>query len=173
MTIETDWVQLTAQIPAQGLQQRKQATEAQRQAIAKALSLRALERLDADYRIEPLPSGRYRVTGTVRARVVQECVVTLDPIESDISETFEVEFWPPNELPEPVAIERELLEDDDPPEPIEHNRLAIGRVIYEVLAAALDPYPRKPGATLDLDEDAAEKAKLVGPFAALAKWKPD
>jgi len=55
------------------------------------------------------------------------------------------------------------------------GQIAVGRVVFESLAAAIDPFPRKPGATLDLQQspsaDAADD-KPANPFAVLANLKP-
>ena len=38
-------------------------------------------------------------TGRVRARVGQTCVVTLEPIESEIDEPIDLIFAPPEQIP--------------------------------------------------------------------------
>ena len=44
--------------------------------------------------IVPKSGGRLQVTGHVRARIGQTCVVTLDPIESEIDEEIDLTFAP-------------------------------------------------------------------------------
>jgi hypothetical protein len=58
------------------------------------------------------------------------------------------------------------------PEPIVAGQIAVGRVVYECLAAAIDPFPRAPGAALDRTStapDGGSSAKPESPFAVLAK----
>ncbi len=55
-------------------------------------------------------------------------------------------------------------------EPLEHDRIDIGRIVYEALSAGLDPYPRKEGAGFEwTDPKAAEGAGK--PFAVLKKLR--
>ena len=53
------------------------------------------------------------------------------------------------------------------------EHLELGEAIAEQLSLALDPYPRVPGATLELDDDAeaAPEATRPNPFAKLAGLK--
>ena len=73
------------------------------QCLARALDLIACKSLDADYTIKPIGAARYRLSGTLRAEVEQTCVVTLEPVSSEIKEPFDFEFWPEQDLPAPVA----------------------------------------------------------------------
>ena len=60
------------------------------------------------------------------------------------------------------------------PEPILEGKMDIGSVIYETFATALDPYPKRQGASLQWQESDAQsddKEKPEGPFAALAQLK--
>jgi len=72
-----------------------------------------------------------------------------------------------------LAIEN-AIDDAPEPEPIVAGQIAVGRVVFESLAAALEPYPRKPGAVLDwqapLPADAAATT-ATSPFAVLANLK--
>lgn len=170
MSIETEWTHTTASVPDQGLDARKSASEAQRKAIAAELDLESLDALDATYRIEHLADGRFLLKGEIAARVTQACIVTLEPVKSEISAPFEVQFWPAADIPETGEGEREALE-DDPPEPIEHHRIAVGRIVYETLGAAIDLYPRLPDAELERREAGNEEPEKTHPFAALAKLK--
>lgn len=180
--IPLDWTHPTAAIPAQGLDLRRSATQEQCQAIATALELLGLDRLDVRYRITQAARGRFRLTGKLKVRVMQACVVTLEPVAADLEESFAAEFWPADTIPDATEVagsggDRAVL-DDDPPEPIEQNQIDAGRIVVETLATALDPFPRAPGAVLDWREPAAgERAASNGPaagnpFAALAKLKP-
>lgn len=170
MTIETEWSHTTASVPDHGLDAHRTATQAQRETIAAALDLESLDRLEAAYHIAHLAGGRFRVSGEILARVTQACVVTLDPVITDIRTPFEVEFWPAGDVPELGEGEHEAL-DEDPPEPIEHHRIAVGRIVYETLGAAIDPYPRLPDAELERHEAGNETPEKAHPFAALAKLK--
>jgi hypothetical protein len=169
--IEAAWSHATSEIAATGLDAERIASETQRAAIAAALDLLALERLEVHYHIAPLPAGRYRLDGVLDARVVQACVVTLDPVATDIREELAVEFLPSPQLPEADSEEQGILDTEDH-EPIENERLGVGRVAFETLAAALPPYPRSDDAALEKHEAAPATGDAPGPFSALAGWKP-
>jgi len=54
------------------------------------------------------------------------------------------------------------------------GQIAVGRVVFESLAATIDPFPRKPDAVLDWqspDPADAPGGKTENPFAVLANLK--
>ncbi len=61
-------------------------------------------------------------------------------------------------------------EDDEWPEPIVEGRIDIGEAVAQQLALALDPYPRKPGISLEdvIGNAAAGDDRPASPFAVLA-----
>ncbi len=79
----------------------------ERAALAKTDGILAIGALEAEFKTAR--EGKYiRVTGKVRARVTQECVVTLEPFDTDITEDVDVRFAfaAPPPAPEPRAGER-------------------------------------------------------------------
>ena len=165
------WSHRAAAIPEAGLHQSVAATEAERSAISKELSLISCETIAVDYSIRALGMGRYRLAGTLLARLTQACVATLEPLPQTIEEAFEAEFWPAGSLPETVDAEVEALSVPDV-EPIEHGTIEVGRVVFEIVSAALDPYPRKSGASLEWqDPESVEDSGAAGAFGALKKLK--
>lgn len=170
-----DWTHLTTEIPQSGRHAERQATAAERTAIAEQLDLVDCRSLTVTYHIRALSGGRYRVDGRIAAEVVQACVVTLEPVVGGIDEPFDVTFIPDGEPQQAGSSEREILSEPDV-EPLCDGRLEVGRVVFELLASALDPYPRKPGADL---AEVAPPSLLAGdvgaatpnPFAVLAKLK--
>jgi len=170
MAAELNWSHSLGEIPESGLTAERHATPAARAEIAAALDLLACKRLQARYKVTPLSQGRYLLEGTVEADVVQACVVSLEPVESRIAEPFEVEFRP---WPSGVSVaEFDALEAIDI-EPLEGDTIPVGRIVYEQLASAIDPYPRKQGATLEQPaSEAAEMREEAGPFAVLKQLKP-
>jgi hypothetical protein len=168
------WDHATRDIPQSGLTRQREAAPDELASIAGTLDLIACNSLRADYTITPGVDGRYRLSGRLRTEVIQACVVTLEPIVNSIEESFDVTFWPQEDIPTPVSGAVDL--DDEPePEPIVAGQLAVGRVVFESLAAAIDPFPRKPGASLDRQETAppgASESRPESPFAVLANIKP-
>lgn len=117
------------------------ATPTECAALATRLELIGLDRLEGDLRLVPGPADTLRVRGTLHADVTQTCVVTLEPVPATLTEEVDALFTTdPNA---PPASE----DDPDAPEPIHNGRIDLGEVLTQTLALALDPYPRKPGAT--------------------------
>jgi hypothetical protein len=151
------------------------ATEAERSAIARMLDLVALERLAFTYRITQGGEGRLHLTGRLAAEVTQTCVVSLDPVGASLDVPVEVDFWPAFLLD---ALERSSEEPGhsgllDWPEAIVEGKIDLGPLIYETLATALDPYPKREGASFHWPQNAPKtpESAPTGPFAALAALK--
>ena len=140
------------------------------------LDLVALKRLALSYRLDRAGGSRLRLTGQLRADVTQTCVVTLEPVDAHLDVPIEVEFWPAALVEELKRNAEEVGSQGllDWPEAVVDGRIDLGPVIYESVATALDPYPKRPGASFDWSQGAAEPASegKSGPFAALAALKP-
>ena len=164
-----------AQIPETGLHRDIAADPAVRHAMAEMGGLREVLSAQASLDVTPKSGGRFHVTGHVRARIGQTCVVTLEEIESDIDEPVDLIFAPPEQVPQMAALVDEAEESDDdtpdPLEPIENGMIDLGKVATDALYLAVDPYPRKPGAVFEpLVEDADPEDH---PFAALRALKAE
>lgn len=168
MSQELPWSHAVTDIPAGGLNSQRTASVGERGAVAAALELPGCHSIAAKYRITPLGGGRYRLAGEVAAHVEQACIVTLEPVDARLSETFDVEFWPEGEAEPQQEGEVEALSAAEI-EPITEGRIDAGRIVFETIAAGLDPFPRKEGATLERNEAGGSGAP--GPFAALEKLR--
>ena len=127
--------------------------------------------LQADYVVSALGKGRYRLKGKLTAHVTRACVVTLDPVSENVAEAVDIAFWPINNLPAAGDEEKEVSSLPEV-EAIEHGQIDAGRVLFEILSASLDPYPRKPGARFDWEDKGADEVRVAGgPFADLKKLK--
>jgi hypothetical protein len=178
MSMEADmpaapaWNHAVHDIPETSLASEHSASAEERQAMAQALELPALRKLTANYTIRPEIEGRYHLTGVIEAEIEQICVVSLEPLTTNLSEPFDVSFWPEDQLPQPEGGEVDI-EATDAPEPIRAGQIDVGRVVFESLAAAIEPYPRKPGAVLKLQSAAPSHPTTAdSPFAVLANVKP-
>jgi hypothetical protein len=166
-------------IPQEGLHRDIEATEAERQAIAAVAGLRELPHLKASFDLVPAAGNQVHVRGRVQATAGQTCVVTLEPLTSEVDEQVDVMFSPDAGQAEP----RQRSDDDDsepgndelgedPPEPIVGGKIDLGALAAEFLVLGLDPYPRKPGVVFEPVIQPADPADH--PFAALAALKtPD
>jgi uncharacterized metal-binding protein YceD (DUF177 family) len=158
-----------AQIPDVGLHRDIAADQAAREAMVEAAGLREISNVHASFDLALRSGGQVHVTGRVQARVGQICVVTLDPMESEIDEPVDLIFAPAEQLPQfaqsadgPADSEAEIV---DPLEPIENGTIDLGRLATDVLYLAIDPYPRKPDAVFETPVVAADPEDH--PFAAL------
>jgi len=162
-----------AQIPDTGLHRDIEADRAMRNAVADVGGLREVLSAKASFDVTPLSGGRFHVSGHVRARIGQTCVVTLDPMESEIDEAIDLIFAPPEQIPQMAALVDESEHSDgetpDPPEPIENGMIDLGRLATDALYLAVDPYPRKPDAVFEPMVEAADPEDH--PFAALKALK--
>jgi hypothetical protein len=144
-----------------------------RAAIARIAEIRELPRLDVTFDVTRQGADGLHVVGEVSATVGQNCVVTLEPLVTEIDEKVDLSFR--SSLPE---VEPEADEDDDSgkrssrsrrnldgPEPLLDGAVDLGALAVEFLILGIDPYPRKPGAKFEPPQDLKPDP---GPFAALA-----
>ena len=115
---------------------------------------------------DPAGNDAWELTARLTARVVQPCVVTLDPVETSLSEDVRRVYSPHATSPEGDEVEMP----DDEIEPLGPT-IDAGAVLVEALALALPPYPRcddaeLPDAAVDPDGDGDEGARR--PFQGLA-----
>jgi Large ribosomal RNA subunit accumulation protein YceD len=155
------------EVPASGRRFALEADAATRAAIAKSAGLRALPRLDATFDVSRYGAEGLRVVGRVAAGVEQLCVVTLDPIESEIEETIDLTFVPgaataAADTSGKIAVDVAI---DEAPEPLLNNTVDLGAIATEFLILGIDLYPRKPDAVFAAPQTEDETEH---PFAALA-----
>lgn len=160
-----------AHIPDTGLHRELEASAAERQAMADLAGVREILSAQASFDVVPKSGGRVQVTGHVRARVGQTCVVTLDPMESEIGEEVDLIFAPEAEVRRLADLIEEGQDDEeppevaDPPEAIVNGIIDLGRIATDALFLAIDPYPRKPGVVFEAEVTALDPEDH--PFAAL------
>ncbi len=166
---------VVAQLPDTGLHRDIEADPAARASMADVGGLREVLSASASLDVTPERGGRVHVTGRVRARIGQTCVVTLDPIENEIDEPIDLIFAPPEQIPELSDLVDEAAESDgeipDPPEPIINGVIDLGRLATDALFLAVDPYPRRPDAVFEPLIVAADP--MDHPFAALQALQRD
>jgi hypothetical protein len=168
-------------ILATGLDLTIDASAAESAALARRAGLPAVLSLAADFHLRKLEASRVEVVGMLRARVVQICVVSLDPFETDIACPIEVTF---SGKVEPIAAPRnrsDLCDRSgtsrlgsaalDGPDPIIGGRIDLGALAAEFLMLSLEPYPRMPGVAFDETGLVPTGPETVSPFAALRKLK--
>jgi hypothetical protein len=155
------------EIPETGRQFDLVADERSRAAVARAAGVAALPRLQASLHVTRHGMEGLHVVGIVSATVGQTCVVTLDPIESEIEEAIDVVFSPAAASAAAKAEDLGEIEVavEDAPEPLIGGLVDLGHLATEFLILGIDPYPRKPGAVFEPPAAGDDKSH---PFAALA-----
>ncbi len=158
------------EVPEQGLDLTISADSATRQALAVADGLAGIESLEADFHVARRGPAEFNVSGSLRARVTQVCVLSLEPFDTDIVEEIDVDFAPPAALA--AAHASTILggagaAERDPPDPIVDGTIDVGALAAEFLALGLDPYPKKPG--VEFVPITAPEDKDERPFAVLKK----
>ncbi|MFC5386378.1 YceD family protein [Aquamicrobium segne] len=151
-----------ARLPQKGLPVLIEADAVQKEALAKAHGLLAVEAYRAKLLVTPWNRNGVKISGQVVADVSQACVVTLDPIAAHINEAVEGLFLPAGS--KLASFDRagfgrasfdqngEMLldaEGPDSPEIFSGDTIDAGALTEEFFSLAIDPYPRKSGAVLD------------------------
>lgn len=162
-----DWTVETASLAESKTPVAFDANEAERLEMARVLDVASIENVTFKGTVRRLRKDRFHVEGVLTAHLTQLCVVTLDPIESEVREDVSQHFWPIDQLPKPGPDEEVDPFDTSAPEPVRSGKLELGQLLYEIISAQIDPYPRKEGEELgevsagDGDDDAAN------PFSVL------
>ena len=141
-------------------------------ALAARMDLVSLALLQATAELDRQGSG---VSARVHlvADVVQSCVVTLEPVEARIDQSFEVDFKPQDgaqSVENSDSAETSVLDGDTAP--IIGGVFNLGAVVAEYLSLAIDPYPRKFGIEFmaeDYDSGETVDSDVRRPFSALGE----
>jgi hypothetical protein len=130
-----------------------EATEAQRVELAELHGLVSVGSFRAELNVAAWKRNGVSVDGTVVADIVQSCIVTLEPVAAHVDEEVSQVF-----LPETSKLGRESfglggeimidVEGPDSPETFSGDTIDVGALAEEFFGLGIDPYPRKPGATL-------------------------
>lgn len=160
------------EVPEQGRHVELEASPEVRAALAQPAGVDAVEQLSASFDLTRKGRDALHVSGIVRARVRQTCIVSLEPVVNVIEEEIEVDYAPPGELnnaAEPIVPEESDATQNsaDEPEPLIGNGVDLGQLAAEFLTLGVDPYPRKPDASFEPPKPQEDPA--AHPFAALAR----
>lgn len=163
-----EWSVDTGLLPHSPVNLSYEANAGELAALKRYTGIEDVTALNAQVKISPLAGGRFRASGTLDANVVQASVVSLEAVPSSLQESFSVEYWPADAI---VDAHGDAPFEADPPEPLAGAHIPVGALLSELFALALDPYPRNPDDKLDWAPPEAGPAP--GPFAELARLKPD
>lgn len=132
-------------------------SESERAALAKRFGFLGLPAFSARMTVDRKPGGQVVVEGRLKGRIVQACILSLDPVTQELDDAFRLVFAETvSEDLDPESGEALLNAQGDAPEPLTGNMLDVGEIAAEQLSLTADPYPRRPGIKL---EDVLPKAK--------------
>ena len=159
-----DYVVRVEDVPPTGRDASFGVPEEMRTTLTQRFGVTKLEALNVEARLVPLDKECLHVTGTVRGRVEQICGVTLEPMWTDITQSFSAEFQQ-----ESMVAKFVIPEDDfetDLPEALQDGAANIGELAIQVFAMEIPAYPRKDGVAFDAGSAGVERAD--SPFSVLA-----
>jgi len=136
-----------------------EADAAELAGLAKRLQLPAVSALICRFRLRPAQNGTFVAEGWLDAVVTQTCVVSLDEFAAPVSDHFIIRFVP-------AGSETDDIDPGSNDEiPYTDGMIDLGEAAAEQLALVLDPWPRKPDATLPT----AAPDEPASPFSALSQ----
>ncbi len=126
------------------------ASDGERLALAKRFGFLGLPAFSARVTVDRRIGGQIVVEGRLRGKIVQACVLTLDPVTQELDDAFRLVFKKDlADERDPESGEAVLSAHVDSPEPLSGNLLDVGEIVAEQLSLMADPYPRRPGAKLE------------------------
>ncbi len=137
------------------------ASASECRALAERFGIPAILSLTCTFRLRRLMNSVVVASGSLTARLVRTCVVTLEDFETEMTEEFALRFVPQGtESPE-------IDPDSEDEIPYAGDVIDLGDAAAEELALGLDPYPRQPGAELEMDRTGFPPH----PFSGLESWR--
>ena len=153
-------------VPPTGCDAAFELSEEMCAAMTQRFGVRNLDALKVNARLVPLDKECLHVTGKVMGRIEQICGITLEPIWTDISQSFSAEFQP-----ESMVAKFVIPDDDfetDLPETLQDGAANIGELAMQIFAMEIPNYPRQEGVAFDAGAAGAESP--VSPFSVLADF---
>lgn len=186
-TLESEWVHLIDADDVAGEIVRVSITPDKevRKNLVRRLGILSVDSLKADLELQREQGGMVvHIKGNILATLQQACVVSLDPIETKVNESFEAWF---SDAEQAVALakvkhdkqvkangETKILDEHEDPEAVVDGQINLGEVVTQHLLLAIDLYPHKEGLVYEYGDDQPQKipeAFKNNPFAKLKDWK--
>jgi len=152
--------------------------------LVRRLGVLSLKDVQAKLKIKRIAgSASIHIKGDLSACVTQECVISAEPVESVVNETFEAWYGDNDaaisltkkrqeKLLEKGHTEIPLVEEQDDPEPIINGAIDVGELVTQYLSLGITPYPRAEGASHEsMEQQSDDEFSFKNPFAGLKDWK--
>jgi hypothetical protein len=154
-----------------GAEVRIVANPEQRRELARWADLDSVETFEAQVRLRRLSASRFEYKADLAAGIVQSCVVTLEPVRSNlvlaIARSLHLMKMPRGKAAEQLELS---APSDEGPEEIHDTRYDLAGPLVEEFSLAVDPYPRAAGVTFD---PPGEPDAPDNPFAVLKRREED
>ena len=148
------------ELPSAGKRFQLKAGEDECERIAQRLGVIAVRECEGEIHVRSTKSV-INVSGSLQALLMRECVSSLEEMDEAVADSFELQFFRSEQALEAIEDEEEA----EFAEVHEGDTFDLGELLVQQLSLAMDPFPRKPGATSLAAEFGADKA--VSPFAGL------
>lgn len=140
-------------------------------ALAQRFQILDVKQFSAKVLVKATAPDLFRLTGWVKARVVQECIVNGSPVSEEINEQYDEVVTTSAAL---LGGEDEVDGDNDRPvELIEGDSIDVAEIAIQWLALSLDPYPRSDAPLYEYSDEAENPNEISkkSPFAVLETLK--
>ncbi len=135
--------------------------------IAEWIDVLEVKNLSADLILEH-NGGSIKVSGSLKADIVQACIVSLEPVDEHVEEKFESFFTDIKPKYLELAVEEILVPDEETvPEYTEDGSIDIAELVVQHLSLAMNEYPRLEDVDKSKLIKQEEDIKKDNPFAVL------
>ena len=146
-------------------------TQDQKSVLLKELDMFAFESFQCEWQLKSLPRKRFHLKGLIIANLSQKSVLSLEPVVTNLNETFETEFWPVEQNNPDISPELDLEYADEIIEFYEGKSFDIGQVIYEHFVVSLEQFPKSEDESFEWEGEQSDDDAPPNPFAVLKKLK--
>lgn len=174
-------------VPAKGWAVQISPDDKEKLYLAKRLDVVSVGELAANISVTRESGHVFHVQGDFKGKITQNCVVTLEPVTTEISDEFEA--WYADETravnfkraqheaqSKKEMLDVPMLEESDDPEPIVNGEIDVGDLVTQYVSLAIPAYPCKEGAVVEQSQkqpaNESKSQMKLNPFAALKDWRP-
>ncbi len=162
-------------VPGKGARKKLVATDKECEKLAKMLNVIALNEVKADFEITRWRGSGLKVAADISADVDQNCVVSLEPISSRVTEQAEWFFKPEARSKKNIDSEAVLQIDplgEDPADTLVEGRVDLWQLLIEHLCLMIDPFKRSTSVEFEtvyteVTKPSASENSSISPFAIL------
>lgn len=171
-----------SRILTKGRQCKFEASEQERMALAERYAVLRINSLVAECFIAPSENRgkkkHYKLEATFKARVVQSCGISLDPVKEKISGAFTIILQQAQRSQYGETTDIDFTHDEEDVEFLTSEIIDVGEMIAQHFSLAINPYPRKQGATgaelgqkIIKEDDLLLESEKKNPFDVLKSLK--